>query len=267
MIQADLRASSGSSGGPVFDRDGALVGMIIGKLEKEDWVTVVNPVNNAYPLLVRHGVAVPEQSAALEEIEPLLIPVPGIAEKERRAVEAYNQGVLAADPATKQQAYALAVQLLPDFYEAWFNQGVIAAAAKDYAAAETAYLQAAKLRPGAIETQRNLGRVYLARKQNDSAAQCFARAVELAPDSAAAYNDLGEVCRLLKRNEEAVKAFTRAVELNANYGAPHYNLGLLYAGEGRRDEALQHFQRYLALNPDAESARQVQGFIETLKKP
>lgn len=266
VIQADLRASPGSSGGPVFDRDGALVGLIVGRLEQEDWVTVVNPINNAYALLARHGVRVPEtQSASLEE-EPLLVPAPETSEKERRAVEAYNEGVRAAGPAEKERAYALAVQLLPAFYEAWFNRGVTAAAAKNTALAEQAYTEAAKLRPGAVEVHRNLGRVYLAQKKYPEAAACFERAAVLAPETPASYNDLGEAYRQLKRREEACKAFAEALRLKEDYAAPHYNLGLMGAADGRREEAIRHFERYLELDPDPETGKQVRSLIEELKK-
>ena len=66
-LQTTLTASEGSSGGPVFDRNGALVGIVLGKLQDVAGATIVIPINNAYPLLQAHGIALQPVSAPEEE--------------------------------------------------------------------------------------------------------------------------------------------------------------------------------------------------------
>jgi len=266
VLQADLRASPGSSGGPVFDRNGLLVGMIIGKLETEDWVTVINLVNNAYDMLKRHGVNIPKGANAGFEEEGVLTPAAGIGEKELRALEAYNRGVKSGDPAVKLEAYGAAVQLLPDFYEAWFNQGVVSAALGKGDLVKSSYQRAGELRPEAVEVPRNLGRYYMRQQDFIQAQACFEKARALSPDSAQSYNDLGEVYRVQNRLEEAVASFKKALELKSDYAPAHYNLGLAFAGSHRTKEAIAEFEAYLTLSPQASDAEEVRALIVKLKQ-
>ena len=264
-IQADLPASPGSSGGPVFDRDGFLIGFIIGKLQEQEWVTVINPINNAYPMLRDHGIPVPAELAADLGQESLLLPVPGVSEKELRAVEAYNRGVSAVDLTEKARAYGLAVQLLPDFYEAWFNLAITASRNNQPEEAVRAYRAAEQARPDAVEAPRNLGRLLLSQDDREGALACFTRAAQLAPGEAQSHNDLGEVFRQLNRLPEAQAAFEKALEADPNHGQAHFNLGLVCANSRQYADAIEHFQAYLRLEPQAQDRTQVQQWIEKLR--
>ncbi len=265
VLQADLPASPGSSGGPVFDRNGLLVGLIIGKLEEQQWVTVVNPVNNAFPLLQAHGIPVPGSAAPVST--ELLVPVANLTEAEKGAIDAYNLGVSSPDPSEKATAYQKAVQLLPAFYEAWFNLGVASAAGTHYAEARAAYVQAEKLRPDATEVPRNMGRLALHEEKFDEAIACFQKAVALAPDAPQSYNDLGEAYRRAGQTKPAVGAFEKAVSLDSKYGQAHYNLGLTYASAGDAKQAVAHFEAYLTLSPDAPDKNEVLSFLKKLQAP
>lgn len=266
VIQAALRAAPGSSGGPVFDRNGLLVGLIIGKLRDEDWITAINPVNNAFPMLARYGL-MQTLPLALEEATGELMPAKGVTGSEFRAVEAYNRGVRAQDLQEKIIAYRGAVEALPEFFFAWFNLGVACTAADDLPGAEMAYAKAYVLQPGSVDVQRNLGRLYLARKDLDKAAAAFSRALELAPQEAQSHNDLGEVYRQTNRMADAIRAFEMALKLNPDYALAHYNLGLAYTCTEDPPKAIQHFESYLRLTPEAEDVAQVQQWIARLKKP
>ncbi|MCC6145704.1 MAG: tetratricopeptide repeat protein [Candidatus Hydrogenedentes bacterium] len=262
VIQADLNASPGSSGGPVFDGQGALVGLIIGKLREEDWITIVNPINNAFAVLDKYGL---RSGAAPAQEEWELTPVAGLDERTLRALLAYNEGVTSQAPEKKAQHYQTAVQLLPAFFEGWFNLGVTYGRQGDLAQAEKAYGKARELRPDSIAVLRNLGRLYLRAGRLEDAERAFASARELDPGEAQSYNDLGEVLRRMKRVSEAETAFAEAIKLDGSYAPARYNLALLYAGNGNRQQAVAEFQKYLELAPGAPEAAQVQAWIVQLE--
>lgn len=267
VIQAKLPANPGSSGGPVFDKTGALVGVIIGKLRDQEWVTVINPVNNAYDLLREHGVAVPRSRAvAPDDTETEIIPVKDATPLELEAIRAYNRGVAATASDEKVDAYGMAVKLLPVLYEGWFNLAVAHTAANEPDQAIAAYRKAEELKPQAVEVQRNLGRIFLKRKELDKALACFERAIQYGPDDAGAHNDLGEVYRQLEQYDKAEKSLSRALELNPNYPAARFNLALTYAAAGMPNEAIQSFQDYLRLAPDAPDIEKVRQWIQRLEK-
>lgn len=262
VIQADLPASPGSSGGPVFDRDGRLVGLIIGKLPRQEWITLVNPVSNAFDLLAAHGVA--DAPDAMDGQDQALLPADGLSAAQRQAIRDYNRGVHAQMPEDKVALYRAAVRGLPEFFEAWFNLAAALRAARDGQGAVEAYERAGALEPDRLEVWRNLGRVYLEQGQAAAAAACFERAVALAPDSASAHNDLGEALRRAGQMQEAENAFRTALKLRPGYAAVQFNLGLTLAAAGQDAQAAAAFKAYLDLAPNAADAEQVRVWIDEL---
>ncbi|MDQ1255438.1 MAG: serine protease Do, partial [Candidatus Hydrogenedentes bacterium] len=167
VIQADIAASPGSSGGPVFDRNGLLVGLIVNRLDREEWVKVIIPINNAYGMLRAQGIPVPVDKASADELQ--IIPASGLTSAEVSAVQAYNAGVGAIEAGTKADHYLRAVQLLPQFFEAWFNLAVAYTTSNKRPEALKAYLKAESLRPGVLAVQRNLGRLHIEENRLDLA--------------------------------------------------------------------------------------------------
>jgi len=265
VIQTNLPASPGSSGGPVFDKAGAVVGLVVCKLTGQDWATFVNPINNAYGLLRQHGVPLPlapPPLASADEAE--ILPADDITPLELEAVRAYNRGVRAHTPKEKLAAYGAAVTFLPQFYQGWFNLAVAHTAAGDLDNAAQTYETAQRLRPDAPEVPVNLGRVFLEQGRVNDALACFRRAVQLTPHSAPAYNDLGEAYRQARQYDEAEQAFLTALRLDPAYTAARYNLALTYAAKGRNAEAVAGFREYLRLAPGAPDAREVEQWIREL---
>lgn len=265
VLQVALTASHGSSGGPVFDRDGKLIGLISGGFNDIDF-TIVNKINNAFPLLASHGI----RASTLEVNSPSevrLEAAAGASDAEIKAIEAYNQGVAASSPEEKIKAYELAAKLRPDFYEACFNLALVEADLGATAKAIAHYERAAEIRPGGVAVKRNLGRLYLREKTYDKAIQIFEEAIALAPDEAQGHNDLGEACRRAGRVDEAITHFKESLRLNEKLPGVHYNLALALAGAGQGSEAIQHFEAYLALSPTASDAEDVRAWIQKLKTP
>lgn len=266
VVQVALTASHGSSGGPVFDREGRLIGLISGGFNEIDF-TIVNKINNAFPLLAAHGLIEEKASSSTPFEEGRLVPAEGISESERRAIEAYNRGVSAGNMEAKVEAYRLAVTLQPSLYEAQFNLAAAEASTGAVEQAIASYQKAAALRPDGIEVKRNLGRLYLRQKDYEKAVAIFEEALKLAPDEAQSHNDLGEACRRAERNDEAIAHFTESLRLNGEAPGTHYNLALTLAAAGKNEEAVKHFETYLTLSPKASDADDVRVWIEKLKTP
>lgn len=266
MIQADILASPGSSGGPVFNRSGELIGLIVSRIENEEAIKFITPINNAYGMLQSLGIAVPGDAAPASDMGGEIIPASDVTSAERSALDAYNRGVAAESPLDKTNWYAAAVGQLPRFFEAWFNLGVSYTSGKDLGRAAEAYRKAGALRPDSIDVQRNLGRVYLSGKRYEDAMGVFQRALELAPNEAASHNDLGYALLQAGRWPDAERCFLKAVELEPGYASARYNLGLAYTNEGKRGEAAAAFEKYLELVPNASDAGEVRAMIAELRK-
>lgn len=264
VIQAELTAAPGSSGGPVFNKRGELVGLIMGVLEEQSWATIVIPVNNAYSMLERHGLY--QTQLPPNSYEQELAPASGISEMELRALEAYNRGTQTLDVADKTLQYSRAVELLPDFYEAWFNLAVVLGQDADKNKAFEAYKQALTLRAESTETRRNLGRLYLEQEDYDNAIRVFKEVTDLLPEEAQSFNDLGEAYRKAGKQRLAIEAYTHAISLDEYYANALYNLAIAHVEQDNWEVAYDAFERYLAAAPDAKDRERVENWLHTIQE-
>lgn len=262
VYQSDLRAAPGSSGGPVFDQHGNLVALIIGKFEQEDWITILNPINNAYPLLARFGIYVPPRTDPSTEE---LMPANGLTLRQAKAIEAYNLGVRSNDVMTKRDAYRKATDLLPEFFEAWFNLGVVLTRLGDYAGACNAYERALALQPSSPQALRNYGRLKLLLRDYEAASAAFEKVLDLRPDDPQTYNDCGEAYRRQGKIQRAIEYFEKATTLNPKYAPAYYNLGACFVELQRYTEAVRALENYLRVAEDADDKVQVRRWIEDLQ--
>ena len=191
--------------------------------------------------------------------------------------------------------------------EDWFLQGVSSLNSGRYDEAIGAFSEAVELNPNYAEAYRNRGLAWAKKGEHDRAIADFTRALELNPKDAQAYHNRGTVwaekgalvrgltdakkalgleptnrtfsglvialqgkieakgedrfqqgVSFLKarRYDEAIGAFSEAVELNPKYAEAYRNRGLAWAKKGEHDRAIADFTRAVELNPkDAEAYR------------
>lgn len=262
VFQAEMNTSPGSSGAPVFDARGDLVGIVLGRLNDQPWMTVVLPVDRMHAGLDRLGVARPRPPAEAQE-DAELAPEPGITEMELWALEAYNAGVRADACADKARMYERAVQLLPAFFEAWFNLGLARAGCGDGEGAAAAYESARKLRPEALAPLRNLGLLRLEAGDPGGALECFREAARLAPEDARVQNDLGVALQRAERHAEAADAFRESLRIAPGHPPAMYNLAVSLLADGQEEAARRAFAEYLERFPDAPEADSIRALAGT----
>lgn len=66
--------------------------------------------------------------------------------------------------------------------------------------------------------------------------------------------------------EESLKYYQRALKIQEDFLDARYRLGLAYITLGKNEEALREFETYLKYDAESERAKQVNGFIEYLRK-
>ena len=266
ILQTSIPFAEGSSGGPVFDQEGLLVGFVYGQVADFPGATLVYPINNAYALLRNHNVDVPERSVQIHQPATELIePVEGLSRNERSAINFYNSGVNAASPDEKVRNFLLATKWQPGFFEAWFNLGAAMSAQGNFEEAVLAYEHALQLRENDRDVLRNLGLLHLELNQFDDAEKYFLRIKALAPLEARSYNDLGETYRRASKFEQAKSNFMKAIELEPDYHLAVYNLAITLEQLGEIRQAIESYEHYLNLQPEAPDAAETRALIAYLK--
>ena len=110
-----------------------------------------------------------------------------------------------------------AIELKPDFADAWNNRGV------------------------ALD---KLGR-------HEEALEAFDKAIELKPDYSDAWNNSGVTLDELGRYDEALKAYDKAIELKPDFAVAWYNKARSYSLIGDKENALKNLSK--AIDLDAKS--------------
>ncbi|NMG57021.1 tetratricopeptide repeat protein [Geitlerinema sp. P-1104] len=147
-------------------------------------------------------------------------------------------------------AYQQAVQLKPDYHQAWSNQGSALFHLQRYPEAIAAYDRALSIYPDYPEAWNNKGGALSKLGQYKEALAAYDRAVELKPDYVEAWNNRGLALMELKRYKESVASYNRAVKLKPDYVEAWNNRGLAFAGADLHEQALRCFDKARSLNPD-----------------
>jgi tetratricopeptide (TPR) repeat protein len=130
--------------------------------------------------------------------------------------------------------YQRAVQIFPQYHEAWNNLGLIKKAQGNLAGAINDFETALKWHDKHVAARVNVGQ---------------------------AYQTLGE-------NKKAIDAYLIALEGDSTHAIANNNLAILYAQHGKVDSARGLFERVLRHHPNYLSAQKnYQLFLDAVRKP
>jgi tetratricopeptide (TPR) repeat protein len=148
------------------------------------------------------------------------------------------------------EASKKAVSIRPSA-ESYFNIGLANYYLKQYRESEQAYRQAIKIDPyNAADAYYALGLTYRDWGQFDDEVQAYKHALRLKPDYASAYDRLGQRYLQLKKFAEAVDAFKQLAALRPADANVQNNLGEVYEAMNKHDESVEAFRQAIRLKPD-----------------
>ncbi len=196
-------------------------------------------------------------------------------------------------------ALRAAVELAPDYSEAWSNLGNAQLESGAEVEAVESYRRALALdrAPAFVASaSRGLGKALASLGQSADAVAAFEQALQhdprdavtrtglamalrdldrhaaallqldkaLAdnPQLAVAHRERGMTLARMKRDEEAEASLQRSIELSPDNSRTHYRLGQQYAKRGDRDLAAMAYRRSLELNPDSAEVKHLLDAVE-----
>jgi S1-C subfamily serine protease len=238
MIQLDLSFSSGSSGAPVFNQSGEVIG--VASMTVSDG----RPVSFAVPIDV-----------IKERFTPgPVIPLKEALYRDRR--QAVGYWIAVADGHYQEgrieeavRAYRQAIDADPDSAAAYNGLGVAYAGLKQYREAAAAYQQSIKLDPGSAWARSNLGLIYMELKMFKEAVEVLREAVRIMPDLSGAHYNLGLAYSRSQQYREAAASYNEAIRLRPGFADAHLGLGLVYLALHDRSAARQQYEFLQKLDP------------------
>ena len=155
---------------------------------------------------------------------------------------------------TALAAFNVAIQLDPDYGDAYVNKGVALHGLRRYHEAVDTYQCGLQLSPDDASAYQNLGLSLSALKRHEEALEAYDRAIQLHPTRVKAYTCKGMELRALRRYEEAITTCDLILQLTPDDADVYAWKGDLFARLKRYEEAMLAYERASRLNPKGERA-------------
>jgi S1-C subfamily serine protease len=220
-VQITAPISPGSSGGPVMNMRGEVIGIATSQLNKGQ--------NLNFAI----------SSSALGALTEK-------AERQSRAVRFYEDGTRLFRGGNYKRAlemFAQAVKIIPDFAAAWLEAGNTCLALGDAANALRAFGEVIRLEPSNAQAFYNSGLAYAKQGRLADAINSFRRVLVIYPNSAETYVEIGNAYFELKDIRSAIDSYKQALRIQPGDASANYNLGLAYIAKGERKSARKQVKK------------------------
>jgi S1-C subfamily serine protease len=238
VIQITSPISPGSSGSPVLNMQGEVIGVATFQYRIGQNLNFAVPISKAKKLI----------PAGEKEVSELSFADPGLLAS---ANEGFPRGKVYYDAGEYENAvseFQQAIKKNPANAEAYFYLGMCYKESHSTDAVD-AFKTAVSIKPGYAEAYCNLGIVYIKLNMHKEAAAALREAIEINPNYSEALLNLGIAYALGKEYRAAVNVLERSVDMGVN-PKTYYYLGLCYAELKMRGKAIDAFQE--AVNLDSE---------------
>jgi tetratricopeptide (TPR) repeat protein len=240
IIQITAPISPGSSGSPVVNMQGQVIGVATLQITGGQSINFAIPSERISQL----------QSGALLPLSELI--AASGRNKRAKAVQAFRDGLsfLSQDDCEKALPYfEKAVESDGNYAEAWAQAGFCREKLGRHSEAIEASKKAVSLRPSA-ESYFNIGLASYYLKNYRDAADNYRQAIRLDPYNAAdAHYALGLVYRDWGKPDEEIQAYKQAIKLKPDFSSAYERLGSRYLRSKKYPEAIETFKQLVALKP------------------
>ena len=240
IIQITAPISPGSSGSPVVNMQGQVIGVATLQITGGQSINFAIPSERISQL----------QSGAVVSLPDLV--VASSRNKRAKAVQSFRDGLsfLSKDDCEKALPYfEKAVESDGNYAEAWAQAGFCKEKLGRHSEAIEASKKAVNLRPSA-ESYFNIGLASYYLKQYREAVENYRQSIRLDPYNAAdAYYALGLAYRDWGRADDEIQAYKQAIRLKPDYTSAYERLGSRYLRSKKYSEAIETFKQLTALKP------------------
>ena len=134
--------------------------------------------------------------------------------------------------------------------------GASSAGLKQFDAAIKYYKKALEIKPDYAEAYYNMG---IALKDNgdlDAAINSYKKALEIKSDYVGAYFNTGNILKDTGDLEAAIDSYKKALEIKPDYAEAYNNIGLVLKDKGDLEEAINSYKKALEIKPDYFEAKE-----------
>ncbi len=253
VIEVTADVSHGSSGSPVFDKDGEVIGITTFLIKRAENLILAMPAD-----LIKDKLKIRGPVTSIEII---------IKNYQNTAEYWFYLGYYLSEVEAHKDAidvFKEAIRLKPGFADALYYRGVAYENLGKYREAARDYREAIKSKTDFADAHFSLGITYGKLGMYKEAVEVLKQAVKLEPDFADAYYNLGVAYGKLGMHREGIEAGKQAVMLKPDFADAYYNLGIAYEKSASYSNAAAAFQKVLKFRPDYAEAHYNLGIVYLL---
>ena len=252
-LQMTAPISPGSSGGPVLNSKGQVIGISVSvhrALDAQN-LNFAIPINYLKALL---GEARPAKPLS-QNNQSISAETYFLRGNAKYGLGLYHETI---------SDYDMAIRLKPDYAFAYNNRGLAKANLKQYDAAISDYTQAIRLKPDDANAYYNRGNAKKKLKQYAAAIADYTAAIGLKPDYASAYNNRGSAKNALGQHFPAISDYDMAIRLKPDNVDAYYNRGNAKYGLKQYAAAISDYDMAIRLKPDSADVYHNRGIAKAL---
>jgi tetratricopeptide (TPR) repeat protein len=253
IFQMSAPISRGSSGSPVIDRSGRVIGVVSFQSMSGQNINFAVAGQGVVELEdAENPVALGEWTYRKSRGNPKLA---------QSLCRSGYQFSIRGEYKEALAYYREATETEPGNSEAWYGLGNCYVGLERTEDAIDAYRQVIRTAPEDPFAHYNLGRYYLELGEFGKAVGVFREAAAVDPKYIPALFDMAVALGRLGQHREEIDAYGRVIEVNPDFFPAHHQMGIAYHRAGQYTEALRAQQRVLALSPDFVPAHLAIGLI------
>lgn len=250
-MEYNAQTEGGMSGGPVFDKDGRVIGIHGqgGEVPLEGFQMKVSDENKAVPISTFWN---QKSESGVEDLDLAVDETPSTDNPEERlnnpesGFDYFAKASAEAAQGNKSKAvesFNQAIERDPNLAEAYYHRANIRFDQNDKQGALADYNQAIRLNPDYTNAYFNRGAIRFNQGDKEGALEDFDEYISRSPNNAEAYYNRGYIRRTLGNSEASLEDFDEIVRLLPNEPRAYYNRGVIRIDVQDNQGAIEDLQK------------------------
>ncbi|MFH1371450.1 MAG: tetratricopeptide repeat protein [Planctomycetota bacterium] len=254
ILQITASVSPGSSGSPVINSKGEVIGIA---------TLVVTEGQNLNFAIPSDKIIALKDVAKTPIAKEYALPTGDVNDAQKLfnkgLIELWQENYVAALTCFQKE-----IEKNPQDADVWFCLGYCYGNLGRYQDAMESYKQAIRINPDFDVAHSILGVTYIKLGRHQDAIESYKQSIRINPDDAEVHYNLGLAYGSIGRWQEALEAYKQAIRIKPDYAKAHYVLGLAYGNLGRDQDAIESFKQAIRIKPDYANAHYGLGLAYSL---